>query len=53
MDSRKLNTQQTQQRRKAATEAAKQAAAKHNQPQDIVERTLMQRQGKKMHQRDK
>ena len=36
-------------RRKAATDAAQQAATKRNQPNEIAERALMQRQGKQMH----
>lgn len=38
-------------RRKAATEAARQAVTKRNQPNEIAERALMQRQGKQMHKK--
>lgn len=44
--------QSRQQQQKEASENAKEAKAKHNQPADIAERTLMQRQSKHMHQQD-
>lgn len=41
-----------QQERKDATEAAQHATAKRNQPHDVRQRALAQRQGKGMHQQD-
>lgn len=41
-----------QQQQAAESEAATQAAAKRNQPHEIAERALMQRQGKNLHRQD-
>ena len=53
-NTKKENSQiaREQQQRQAASDAAKQAAARHNEPADIRDRALMQRQGKNMHQKD-
>ncbi len=53
MTTRKHDEQRTQQRRKAAVEAAQQAATKRNQPNEIAEKSLMKRQGKNLHQHDR
>lgn len=45
--------QAAEQRRKAESESAKQAdAERNNQPHEILNRSIMQREGKKMHQQD-
>jgi hypothetical protein len=52
MSTRKRTNHGTQERRKAAVEAARQAATRRNQPNDIAEKALMKRQSKKLHLRD-
>jgi hypothetical protein len=45
--------QATDQRREEESESAKQAdAERNNQPHEILNRSIMQRQGKKLHQQD-
>jgi hypothetical protein len=45
--------QAAEQRRKTESESAKQAdAERNNQPHEILNRSIMQREGKKMHQQD-
>lgn len=41
-----------QQQRKAQSTEAHQAGAKRDQPADIVNRTIMKRQGKQVHKQD-
>lgn len=48
----KPEADRTQQQRAAESEAANQAETKRNQPHEIAQRALMQRQGKNLHQKD-
>jgi len=49
---RKSGTNSKEQRLAAESEAAKQADDRRHQPAAIAQRALMQRQAKKLHQRD-
>jgi hypothetical protein len=51
MTNRKSNVQKTRQSRKAASQAAKEALTKRNQPHEILQKSVMKRQSKNMHQR--
>jgi|GEM_PF-5841401 len=49
---KKSTTTQEDQRRRDAVERAEQAKTKRNQPHDILQKSVMQRQAKGAHQQD-